>query len=149
MDAAVNNSGKQRRGRPFRPGQSGNPRGRPAGARNRRTLDAITAAEAEGELPLEFLLRTMRDPKVDLPTRLDVAKAAMPYLHARIAPTQVALVPGDDAKLVNGPANGAPPAPSPLALELQAWQDELTRVRAERNSRAKLNASGAKASDND
>jgi hypothetical protein len=133
MDAAVNNPTKQR-GRPFRRGVSGNPRGRPAGARNRRTLDAITLAEAEGELPLEFLLRTMRDPEVDLPTRVDVAKAAMPYLHARIAPTQVALVnitpeqPGDDAKLING----APPAPSPLALELQAWEDELKRARERR-----------------
>jgi hypothetical protein len=56
----------------------------------------------------------------------------MPYLHARIAPTQVALVPGDDAKLVNGPANGAPAARTPLALELQAWEDELRRARERR-----------------
>jgi hypothetical protein len=57
----------------------------------------------------------------------------MPYLHA-IAPSQVALVnitpkqQGDDAKLING----APPPPTPLALELQAWEDELRRARERR-----------------
>jgi hypothetical protein len=35
------------RGRPFRPGQSGNPAGRPKGARNRATL--LTEALLEGE----------------------------------------------------------------------------------------------------
>ena len=39
-----------RRGRPFRPGRSGNPAGRPRGARNRATLmlEALLDGEAEG-----------------------------------------------------------------------------------------------------
>ena len=39
-DAAENTAPKQR-GRPFRPGASGNPRGRPKGARNRATVTDV------------------------------------------------------------------------------------------------------------
>lgn len=139
MDPAVNNSQKQCRGRPFRPGQSGNPRGRPIGARNRRSVDAIRLAEAEGSTPLEFLLGLMRDAQIDLPTRIDAARAALPYVHARLTPVatvNVEIKPeqsGDDAKLING----APAAPTPLALELAAWDAELRRARAARESRSR------------
>jgi hypothetical protein len=40
-------AGQQRRGRPFQPGQSGNPRGRPAGSRNHITLMLDRLAEAD------------------------------------------------------------------------------------------------------
>ena len=38
---------KQPRGRPFRPGQSGNPRGRPKGARNRLGTQFLEALETD------------------------------------------------------------------------------------------------------
>jgi Family of unknown function (DUF5681) len=38
---------KQRRGRPFKPGQSGNPKGRPKGARNRLGTQFLEALEAD------------------------------------------------------------------------------------------------------
>ena len=38
---------KQRRGRPFRPGQSGNPKGRPRGARNRLGTQFLEALETD------------------------------------------------------------------------------------------------------
>jgi hypothetical protein len=38
---------KQRRGRPFKPGQSGNPEGRPKGARNRSSSQFLEALEAD------------------------------------------------------------------------------------------------------
>jgi hypothetical protein len=54
MFDAVNKSGKQR-GRPFRLGASGNPKGRPRGSLNKRTQALLEAAEAGGEMPLDFL----------------------------------------------------------------------------------------------
>ncbi|MCH8859240.1 MAG: hypothetical protein IID54_06645 [Proteobacteria bacterium] len=39
----------KQRGRPFKPGQSGNPKGRPKGARNRATLAAEALLDGEAE----------------------------------------------------------------------------------------------------
>jgi hypothetical protein len=84
---AVNKSGNQR-GRPFRPGVSGNARGRPKGARNKRTRILLEAAEAGGEMPLDFLLRLMRDPRAPTTRRLEAAKAAAPFAHPRLSPVE-------------------------------------------------------------
>src|SRR5262245_2330349 len=81
---AVNKSGKQR-GRPFQPGASGNPRGRPRGSLNKRTQTLLEAAEAGGEMPLDFLLRLMRDPHSPMARRLEAAKAAAPFLHPKLS----------------------------------------------------------------
>src|SRR2546430_1192195 len=83
---AVNNSGKQR-GKPFRPGTSGNPRGRPRGARNKRTRATLEAAKAGGELPLDYMLRVMRDPKASNTRRDEMARTAAAYLHPKVAAT--------------------------------------------------------------
>src|SRR5215217_4643966 len=48
MTVAQTTAGKQR-GRPFEPGKSGNPAGRPAGARNRATIAAETLLDGEAE----------------------------------------------------------------------------------------------------
>ncbi|MDW7774506.1 MAG: DUF5681 domain-containing protein [Desulfobulbaceae bacterium] len=44
------NTGKKLRGKPFQPGQSGNPAGRPAGAKNRATIMAQALFEGEAEI---------------------------------------------------------------------------------------------------
>jgi hypothetical protein len=75
---AVNNRTKQR-GRPFGAGTSGNPRGRPMGARNKRTRAMIEAAQAGGDLPLDYMLRVMRDPTASAKRRDEMAKAAAPF----------------------------------------------------------------------
>jgi hypothetical protein len=85
---------------------------RRAGAKNRRTEAAIAKAEKGGEMPLEFLLRVMRAPMppelaellkaakaitpelvqaLDAYTvrRIDAAKAAAPYVHARLIAREV------------------------------------------------------------
>ena len=86
---AVNNSRKQqKRGRPFKPGVSGNARGRPKGARNKRTRALIEAAKAGGEAPLDYLLRVMRDPSVSPKRRDEMARAAAPYVHPKLLPVE-------------------------------------------------------------
>jgi hypothetical protein len=58
-------AGQQRRGRPFQPGQSGNPRGRPAGARNRVTTMLDHLAEADAADVLRAIIAKARagDPR--------------------------------------------------------------------------------------
>ena len=57
----------------------------PKGSRNKRTRILIEAAQAGGELPLDYMLRVMRDPKAPARRRDEMAKAAAPYLHAKLA----------------------------------------------------------------
>jgi hypothetical protein len=72
---AVNNSKKTGpRGRPFKPGVGGNPRGRPKGSRN-------------GMSPLAFLCSGYRDAKQPMKGRIEAAKCAAPYLHPKLSAT--------------------------------------------------------------
>jgi hypothetical protein len=82
-DDAVNNSGKQR-GRPFKAGVSGNARGRPKGAHNKRTI-ADREIIASGMTPLAFLCSVFRDPKQPMKRRIEAAKCAAPYVHPRLS----------------------------------------------------------------
>jgi uncharacterized protein DUF5681 len=95
LDDAVNNSRKQR-GRPFKPGQSGNARGRPKGSRNKRTLATLEAAKADGELPLDYMLRIMRAPKASNTRRDEMARTAAPNLHPKIVATPFVPPPKDN-----------------------------------------------------
>jgi hypothetical protein len=60
--------------------------GRPRGSKTKKQALLLAAAEA-GELPVDFLLRIMRDPTVDAAVRMDAAKSVAPYLHPRLAAT--------------------------------------------------------------
>lgn len=42
-------------------------------------------AVSSGETPLEFLLKAMRNDQNEFSVRLDAAKAAAPYIHARLS----------------------------------------------------------------
>lgn len=59
--------------------------GRPVGAVQRVTREARAKAAASGDVPLEYMLRVMRDPEVDEKRRDAMAVAAAPYIHAKLA----------------------------------------------------------------
>src|SRR5262249_19124356 len=65
-------------------GVSGNARGRPKGARNKRTQAVVDSARAGGELPLDYMFRIMRYPKASNTRRDEMAKTAAPYLHPKL-----------------------------------------------------------------
>jgi hypothetical protein len=68
--------------------------GRQKGTPNK--VNALKRAEiaASGELPLDYMLRVMRDETVDPERRDQMARSAAPYLHAKLQ----AVVHPDDKK---------------------------------------------------
>jgi len=62
--------------------------GRKKGARNQKTAALLTDIAATGLTPLDYLLRVMRDETGDEARRVDAAKAAAPYVHAKLAPIE-------------------------------------------------------------
>lgn len=58
--------------------------GRQRGSRNHRTEAQAVAIEKSGLTPLDYMLTVLRDPDTDAEQRLDAAKAAAPYVHARL-----------------------------------------------------------------
>lgn len=59
--------------------------GRAKGVPNKKTAERVAEIEASGLTPLDFMLNAMRDEDKDFATRLDAAKAAAPYVHARLS----------------------------------------------------------------
>lgn len=71
----------------FQKGQSGNPNGRPKGARNKKDIIAeqlTVQAISEGIMPLEFFLSVLRNPEMPLGFRFEAGKAAAPYVHRKM-----------------------------------------------------------------
>jgi hypothetical protein len=74
----------------FKPGQSGNPKGKPKGAISK--LDKAQRAKAlDGLTPLEYMLSILRDETKDEAVRMAAAKDAAPYVHARLASLDASL----------------------------------------------------------
>lgn len=59
--------------------------GRKAGSATKLNEAAREKALCGGISPLDFLLNAMRDENRDFETRKDCAKAAAPYVHAKLA----------------------------------------------------------------
>lgn len=62
--------------------------GRQKGTPNVKTAQTIAAIAASGETPLDFLLRIMRTTE-DETRAIDAAKAAAPYVHAKLSSIDV------------------------------------------------------------
>jgi hypothetical protein len=59
--------------------------GRPKGAPNKATAERQAQIAASGETPLDYMLRVMRDGTQEHQRRDDMAKAAAPYVHPKLA----------------------------------------------------------------
>jgi hypothetical protein len=59
--------------------------GRKKGSRNKATVKKTREIAASGETPLDYMLALMRDPRQAQEVRLDAAKSAAPYVHAKLA----------------------------------------------------------------
>jgi hypothetical protein len=59
--------------------------GRKKGVKNKRTIER-EMLKVGGTLPLQYMLKVMRDKKADNQRRDEMARAAAPYVHARRVP---------------------------------------------------------------
>jgi hypothetical protein len=77
-------------GGPWQPGQSGNPAGKPKGARNKRTEELFERLEARGDKdPAELLSSIATNDKERKELRIQAATALLPYKYARPATTPI------------------------------------------------------------
>ena len=58
--------------------------GRPKGTPNKKQAKVVANVEASGILPLDYMLSVMRDEAGEKSARMDAAKAAAPYVHAKL-----------------------------------------------------------------
>lgn len=59
--------------------------GRSKGTPNGKTAEKVAAIEASGITPLDYMLRVMRDEGADEKRRDDMARAAAPFVHAKLS----------------------------------------------------------------
>lgn len=59
--------------------------GRKPGQATKVNEEARVKALAEGISPLDYMLAQLRNTELDRETRMDAAKAAAPYVHAKLA----------------------------------------------------------------
>lgn len=91
-EVAANSADKKSSGIKTGTGQRGGKRpgaGRKPGSRNKKSAALIEAVEQSGETPLQFMLRVMRDPRKPWDDRMEMAKAAAPYIHAKLSSVEV------------------------------------------------------------
>ncbi len=73
--------------------------GRKKGVKNKSTDERIQSIAASGETPLEYMLRVMRDENTTADRRDDMARAAGPYVHAKLASMEIAGSDGGPLKV--------------------------------------------------
>ena len=59
--------------------------GRRKGSRNMKTLEILDGAAKGGEMPLNYMLRVMRNEKASDERRDHMAVMAAPYVHSRLS----------------------------------------------------------------
>mgnify|MGYP001616638503 FL=1 len=122
-------SKKSKRVGRWKKGESGNIKGKPKGAKSRFSLQQYKAELATGqELPLQFMLKLMRDVKKDDVLRLSAATAAAPYLHKK-QPVGIEHIPGRYGSLTADQLRQLPtPALQQLLVASQAFYSQLVQI---------------------
>lgn len=86
--------------------------GRKPGSITRRTRDIAEGASADGVMPLDYMLKVMRDSNEPQERRDEMAKAAAPYCHAKLQAVGHTLNPPDALaqllKEIDGTSRGLP-----------------------------------------
>lgn len=62
--------------------------GRKRGSLSQRTQEIVAKASEDGILPLEYLLKTLRDENQSHDERFKAAVSAAPYMHPKLASVQ-------------------------------------------------------------
>ncbi len=62
--------------------------GRPRGSLNKKTIEILKDAAETGEMPVDYMLRVMRDCRTKPDRRDRMAQAVAPFLHPRLAQVQ-------------------------------------------------------------
>lgn len=62
--------------------------GRKPGSPNKRTAETIAKVEASGLMPLDYMLSVLRDEDAPREDRMEAAKNAAPYVHAKLSSVQ-------------------------------------------------------------
>ena len=68
--------------------------GRKSGAATQKTRQVADKAAAAGVTPLEFMLNRMRDEGAPIADRMEMAKAAAPFIHPKLSSVE-AKIDGD------------------------------------------------------
>jgi hypothetical protein len=63
--------------------------GRPRGSMNKRSQQKAEAIEASGLTPLDYMMSVLRNEENTTDVRLEAAKSAAPYVHARLHATEI------------------------------------------------------------
>lgn len=95
--------------------------GRQKGTPNRKNAALVAAVEASGLTPLEYMLSVLRSPETPPDMKFEAAKAAAPYVHARLAAVEHA-----------GPGGG------PLQVQEVEWT--IVDPQAQTSDRPRLRA---------
>lgn len=66
------------------------------GSLNKRSREKAEAIEASGMDPLDYMIAVMRDQEQTVAVRLDAAKGAAPFVHAKLIAQETAVTPPEE-----------------------------------------------------
>ncbi|TKB26509.1 hypothetical protein FCL47_08835 [Desulfopila sp. IMCC35006] len=123
------NTGEKQRGKPFKPGQSGNPAGKPPGAKNKATIMAQALFDGEAEILTRTIIEFAK--KGDMQALKICIDRLCPPMKAQAAPVQVEIPESDKISdmanaFIRAAAEGK--LPPDVAAQLVSAVGTLARV---------------------